>query len=354
MPNRRYPQKTPEEKKAEIQALTSQMDQAIDGYFVDPEKLKQYLSFMSQFYRYSPANVALIQRQFPGAVAVGSYPFWKSKSYTVRKGEHGQKVWVPIQVPAKFRTKTGEWKPLKKATSEELRAINEGTLRQIEAHRGFTTGTVFDISQTTCPLEKLPELFPNRHITGEIKDFDRWMKGLRQVAKNLGVLIDESSPYTDGAAKGVFIPTLKKIQLNPRNTPFENATTLTHELAHASLHPVDKLGKTTMRQKEFQAEMTAYVVHSHFGIDTKNESLHYLASWTKNKTLNDKKKLIGEVHETSLSFISTLENELGREPQQRQNESSRSEASAVYSLPERSSKLSGKSKPRSASLTPSR
>lgn len=319
MSNKSSHQKTFKQKQAEIQALVSQMDQAVDSYFVDPEKLKQYLSFMSQFHRYSPANVALIEKQFPGAKAVGSFQFWKSKDYTVRKGEHGQKIWVPIQVPAKFQTKTGEWKPIRQATEAERIALEQGTLRQIEAHRGYTIGTVFDISQTTCPIEKLPELFPNRHITGEIKNFDLWTRGLRQVANTLGVTIDETRPYTFGAAKGVFLPKLNRIQLNPRNTSFENATVLTHELAHAALHPQDKRAKTTVREREFQAEMTAYVVHAHFGVDTQNESLHYLASWTKNKTLADKKKLIGEVHETSLNFITTLESELAKGKEEGRN-----------------------------------
>ncbi|MFT8389963.1 MAG: ArdC-like ssDNA-binding domain-containing protein [Sporolactobacillus sp.] len=346
MPNKSTRQKTYKQKQAEVKALSSQMDRAVGSYFDNPEKLKQYLSFMSQFHRYSPANVALIEKQFPGAEAVGSFQFWKSKGYAVRKGEHGEKIWVPIPVPAKFQTKTGEWKSVRQATAQEKVALEQGALRQIEAHRGYTVGTVFDISQTTCPIEKLPELFPNRHVTGEIKAFDHWKRGLREIAKKLGVTIDETSPYTSGAAKGVFIPRLNKIQLNPRNTPFENATVLTHELAHAALHPLGKSLKTTVGEKEFQAEMTAYVVHAHFGIDTENESLRYLASWTKDKTLADKKKLIGEVHETSLSFISTLETELAKGKEREVGGAKKANNLPAYSLPARPSKANVSSRHR--------
>lgn len=306
-----YPKKTDKEKQAEIHALTKQMDAAIDSYFVSPEQLKQYLTFMSQFHRFSPANVALIQKQFPGAVAVGSFPFWKAKGYAVRKGEHGQKIWVPMQLQAKFRTKTGDWKPLKQATPEEQRAIEQGALRQLPARKGYTIGTVFDVSQTDCPPEKLPEVFPNRHVTGELKQEGAWMQGLHQLATDLGVTLDESSPYPFGAARGVFISSRHTIQLNPRNTPFENATVLTHELTHAALHGKGKDATAlTPADKEFQAEMTAYVVHAHFGIETRNESLLYLAGWVKGKSLTDKKQMMGEVHETSLRFIQTLEKAL--------------------------------------------
>lgn len=306
-----YPKKTDKEKQAEIHALTKQMDAAIDSYFVSPEQLKQYLTFMSQFQRFSPANVALIQKQFPGASAVGSFQFWKSKGYAVRKGEHGQKIWVPMQLQAKFRTKTGDWKPLKQATPEEQRAIEAGALRHMPARKGYTIGTVFDVSQTNCPPEKLPELFPNRHVTGELKQEGAWMQGLHHIATDLGVTLDVTSPFTKGTAKGVFYPHLNTIQLNPRNTAFENATVLTHELAHAALHgQTQPSTAVTLADKEFQAELTAYVVHRHFGLDTQNESLRYLATWTKGKTLTDKKQMMGEVHETSLRFIQTLEKAL--------------------------------------------
>lgn len=51
------------------------MADAVDSYFETPEQMKEYLNFMSQFYDYSPRNVAIKQNQFPGTTAVGSYKF---------------------------------------------------------------------------------------------------------------------------------------------------------------------------------------------------------------------------------------------------------------------------------------
>ena len=83
-----------------------------------------------------------------------------------------------------------------------------------------------------------------------------------------------------------------------------------HELTHAKLHTVDNLGKYKTHEKEFQAELTAYTVCSHFGIDTSEYSLQYLNSWIKDKELNDKKELLKEVRETAVEYIETLENVL--------------------------------------------
>lgn len=303
-----YHQKTFQEKQEEVKKLTESMDRAIENYFVSPEKMTQYLHFMSQFYRYSPGNMALIHSQFEGAQGVGSFKFWKDKGYNVIKGEHGIKLWVPVRLAPKYQNEQGEWKPIKEASPTERIKIQSGTLKSVPERTGFTTGHVFDISQTNCPPEKIPELFPNRHTPGEIKDFEAYLKGLHGVAKYLEVEILPHPPYELGAAKGAYFPDEHVLALNPRDTDFERATVLAHELAHAALHSKENEGrKLSTAEKEFQAEMTAYVVNEHFGIDAKKESLKYLSGWTKGKTLEDKKVLLGEVHQTALRFIQTIE-----------------------------------------------
>ena len=73
---------------------------------------------------------------------------------------------------------------------------------------------------------------------------------------------------------------------------------------------MDKLDKYETHEKEFQAELTAYTVCSHFGIDTSDYSLKYLHDWSQNKTLKDKKQLLKEVRETTVAYIEILEETL--------------------------------------------
>ncbi|RPK03122.1 ArdC-like ssDNA-binding domain-containing protein [Priestia endophytica] len=82
-----YKKKLVEEKKKEVENLTKNMEKRIEQHFHSPQDLKEYLQFMGKFYQYSISNVALIQSQFPGAQAVGSFAFWKSKGFSVQKGE---------------------------------------------------------------------------------------------------------------------------------------------------------------------------------------------------------------------------------------------------------------------------
>ncbi|MED1436348.1 LPD25 domain-containing protein [Bacillus mycoides] len=312
---KKYPMKSPEEKKEAVQALTKKMEKSIEGYFRTPGDLKDYLSFMAKFYHYSPSNISLIQSQFEGARAVGSFSFWKEKGFPVKKGEKGIKILVPNRTIAKFKDKEGTWKTVTKASEEEKKQIEAKSVEVIPGRLYFAVGHVFDASQTNVKAEDLPRIFPNRWLEGSVKDYKSLYRGMEAVAEKNGVKIIEPKQEL-GVAKGVSYTLTKEVALNPRNSELQNVKTLLHELAHAKLHTAETHMNYTAPEKEFQAEMTAYAVSSYFGIDTSEYSLGYLASWTQGKEMKDKTKLLKEVHETSVEFIETIESSLEKEKQQ--------------------------------------
>ncbi|MEN1938275.1 ImmA/IrrE family metallo-endopeptidase [Paenibacillus sp. 102] len=304
-----------EEKKQKVVALTKKMEKSIEGYFRSPEDLKEYLSFMAKFYRYSPSNIALIQNQFEGSRAVGSFSFWKEKGFSVKKGEKGIQILVPNQTTTKFKGKDGTWKPIAKANEEEKKQIESKSVEVKPGRLYFSVGYVFDVSQTNAKAEDLPRIFPNRWLEGTVKDYKSLYKGMEAIAEKNGVKIIEPK-HELGVAKGVSYTLTKEVALNPRNSELQNVKTLFHELAHAKLHTAETHMSYTAPEKEFQAEMTAYTVSSYFGIDTSEYSLGYLANWTQGKELKEKSKLLKEVHETSTEFIETIEEILEKEKEQ--------------------------------------
>ncbi|PFJ97717.1 hypothetical protein COI97_19945 [Bacillus cereus] len=312
---KKYQTKSPEEKKEAVQALTKKMEKSIEGYFRTPGDLKDYLSFMAKFYQYSPSNISLIQSQFEGAKAVGSFSFWKEKGFAVTKGEKGIQILVPNRTIAKFKDKEGTWKTVTKASEEEKKQIESKSVEVKPGRLYFAVGHVFDVSQTSAKAEDLPRIFPNRWLEGSVKDYKSLYRGMEAVAEKNGVKI--IAPKAElGVAKGVSYTLTKEVALNPRNSELQNVKTLLHELAHAKLHTAETHLNYTAPEKEFQAEMTAYAVSSYFGIDTSEYSLGYLASWTQGKEMKDKTKLLKEVHETSIEFIETIENTLEKEKEQ--------------------------------------
>ncbi|WP_144573046.1 LPD25 domain-containing protein [Bacillus cereus] len=309
---KKYQTKSPEEKKEAVQALTKKMEKSVEGYFRTPGDLKEYLTFMAKFYHYSPSNISLIQSQFQGASAVGSFSFWKEKGFPVKKGEKGIKILVPNRTVAKFKDKDGTWKSVTKASEQEKKQIESKSVEVKPGRLYFAVGHVFDLSQTNAKAEDLPRIFPNRWLDGSVTDYKSLYKGMEAIAEKNGVKIIEPKQEL-GVAKGVSYTLTKEVALNPRNSELQNVKTLLHELAHAKLHTAETHMNYTAPEKEFQAEMTAYAVSSYFGIDTSEYSLGYLASWTQGKEMKDKTKLLKEVHETSIEFIETIESSLEKE-----------------------------------------
>ncbi|PEI46977.1 ArdC-like ssDNA-binding domain-containing protein, partial [Bacillus pseudomycoides] len=227
-----------EEKKQKVEALTKKMEKSIEGYFRSSGDLKEYLSFMAKFHRYSPSNIALIQSQFEGSRAVGSFSFWKEKGFTVQKGEKGIQILVPNRTTAKFKDKAGIWKPVAKASAEEKKQIDSKSIEVKPGRLYFSVGYVFDVSQTNAKSEDLPRIFPNRWLEGSVQDYKSLYKGMEAIAEKNGVKIIEPK-HELGVAKGVSYTLTKEVALNPRNSELQNVKTLLHELAHAKLHTVE-------------------------------------------------------------------------------------------------------------------
>ncbi|WP_133015749.1 ImmA/IrrE family metallo-endopeptidase [Clostridium cuniculi] len=304
-----YKRKSKEEKEKEVNELIEKANAGIENCFTTPENLKELLNYMSKFYNYSLRNASLIQEQFCGALAVGSYSFWKEKGFTVNKGEKGIKILVPNKLSDYFINEKGEEVKLSKATTEEKKLIEQGEIEVRQGKLIFNQGYVFEVSQTNAKSEDLPKIFPNRWIEGEVKDYDLMYKAMENIAKKIGVKIIEPKDEL-GAVKGVSYPATKEVALNPRNTQLQNVKTLIHELTHAKLHTMETRDNYTTNAKEFQAEMAAYVVCSYFGLDTSEYSFRYINSWTKDVELKDKEKLINEVRETVKEYIEVIEKTL--------------------------------------------
>lgn len=350
----KYSKRSPEAIQEEIAALTTSSLEHIKDYSDSPQERLKLLDFMGNFYQYSLRNQLLIQSQFPGASGVGSFGFFKKMGFSVKKGEKGIRILQP-NPQTYFKTKAGETKRLTDATPEEKKALDRKELKQ-HTVTYYKLTSVFDISQTTAGPEDYPKLFPNRPFSFEIKDPQLLKEldlGLKQVADKLNVPINdrENSLFHIqelGSAKGAFITNnhgQKEIFLSHRLSEEERIPTLIHELAHAALHDPKNLpdqGYWTTENvtsadasiKELQAEMVSYVVTKHYGIDTSEEAIHYMASWTKHlSTLEEKEEpaqllILEDIQRTAKQFVETIEaslsqnlsrenlvtNELEREP----------------------------------------
>ncbi len=119
-----------------VDLLVEQANKKIDKVFNSPEDIKEYLSFMSKFYNYSFKNSILIEEQFRGARAVGSFAFWKEKGYVVNKGEKGIKILVPTKLGDRFEAEDGTIKLVSKATERE-KSLNKRDEIRVYSRKNF-------------------------------------------------------------------------------------------------------------------------------------------------------------------------------------------------------------------------
>ncbi len=359
--------------------------QKVREYTETPERLEEYLNFMSKFPELSPRNVALIQEQWPGANAVATYNQWQSmgevlgitsdqvfetrNTYTNKKTGRTREVvhnnlsvktgekshitlfrpmmveMIPVLDENGNQVKNGKGNPkykrLSEATPEEKALKKEGKLKsrffqERDSNTGlakFATYKVFELSQTTLKPEFYPKAMPNRHYDFNM-DYIRTkevLEGLSDYAKDIGVTIYQDDAKELKSAKGAFYPDEQKILLNPDNTPGEVIATTIHELAHASLHNPKFANSykedVSKDRRELEAEMTSYLVSKHFGLDTSEKAIRYMAIWTDNLTSLDDQQLaqsMKRIHGTVSKIVKSVEQhtkpyQLNRQVVQNQN-----------------------------------
>jgi hypothetical protein len=342
--------------------------QKIREFTRSPEALAEYMDFMSKFPQLSPRNVALIQEQWQGANAVATYNQWQALGKTLgiksedvietrntytnkRTGEtkevvhqglsvkSGEKAQITLFRPlmakmipvlddqgnqVKNSKGNPKFKKISEATPQEKALLKEGKLKVVQFQERdqetglpkFTTYKVFELSQTTLKPESYPKAMPNRQYqfdTDQVKTKEV-LDGLSDYAGTLGVHLLRDEVHELGNAKGAFYPGEQKILLNPNNLPGEQIATTIHELAHATLHNPKftayyKEDVSTLR-KELEAEMTSHLVSKHFGLDTSEAAIDYMAGWTKNLTQLDDKQLaesMKRIHQTVSKMVKHIE-----------------------------------------------
>ena len=342
--------------------------QKVREYTETPERLEEYLNFMSKFPELSPRNVALIQEQWPGASAVATYNQWQSmgevlgitseqvfetrNTYTNKKTGRTREVihnnlsvktgekshitlfrpmmveMIPVLDENGNQVKNGKGNPkykrLSEATPEEKALKKEGKLKsrlfqERDSKTGlakFATYKVFELSQTTLKPEFYPKAMPNRHYDFNMDHIrtKEVLEGLSDYAKGIGVTIYQDDAKELRSAKGSFYPDEQKILLNPDNTPGEVVATTIHELAHATLHNPKFANSykedVSKDRRELEAEMTSYLVSKHFGLDTSEKAIRYMAIWTDNLTSLDDQQLaqsMKRIHGTVSKIVKSVE-----------------------------------------------
>lgn len=299
-----------------IEQLTDQMNDRIQSYQEKPEEELELLNYMRKFYKYSIKNTMMIESQYRGAYGVASYKEHQKNGYQVQKGQKAIRIMAPV-IKDRFINEQGKIKDLRYATKREKELIKKGKLEVIRNDVvSFRAVPVFDITQTDCPVEDYPKLYPNRpqnfEFKGSLEQFNNFYQAINEYAENKNINIAHET-MSDGAQKGYYAPNENRIALRDDLSIQEQAKVLLHEIGHAEMHnhrtmkDKDKELQTTPI-KEYQAEMLAYLVSSTFELDTEDYSIRYLNNWTSKADIKPEtyKQSIEEVKEVAKNLIENV------------------------------------------------
>lgn len=253
----------------------------------DSREYQNYLKTMARFPSYSMKNTLLIFRQYPHATFVAGYRSWqKDFGRYVRKGEKGIRILAPYilkdQAPENGNSEISD----KENQNEQASAQNsqkevknrQGTGEK-KTRIGYQTIHVFDISQTEG--KPLPSL-ETRLLTSDVEAYESLFEALCALTP-FRVQLCDLEPGLNGLTRY----TTSTILLERSLPQLQTIKTLLHEITHSRLHNPLLCGEEEMDRlqdkavKETEAESTAFVVASYFGLDTSGFSFPYLVLWSE-------------------------------------------------------------------------
>lgn len=203
--------------------------------------LREWLRMVGRFHRYSIYNTWLILLQRPGATLVAGYRTWQKLGRQVRRGEKG----IAILIPRRYKV--------------EVIDPETGEVRE-EEKVYFTTGYVFDVSQTEGkPLPPPPGGLPDGDGGEELA------RRLEELAARRGIAVEEKEQLFSPDGRPAVGQSLGgRIRLRAGLSPLARAAVLAHEIAHELLHRQHAVSR---EEAEVEAEAVAYAVLAHFGFE---------------------------------------------------------------------------------------
>ena len=292
-----------------IKEIVTGIEAGIQDLF-QSDKFADYLRTMSRFHNYSYNNTILIHMQMPSATHVAGFNKWKNQfGRHVKKGEKGLTIIAPT--PFKKRIEEMKLDPDTRAPvlDHDGNVIMEE--REIEIPL-FRPVKVFDVSQTEG--RPLPSLVSS--LTGDVQQYEAFMEALRRTSP-VPIMF---KPLREGL-DGFLSLNDQTITIREGMSQVQTVCAAVHEITHAMLHnreqerlsaaagteQAEKLKPKDQNTEEVEAESVSYTVCQYYGIETSANSLGYIATWSKDKSLPELKASLETISKTANILITSID-----------------------------------------------
>ena len=274
------------------------------------DKFADYLRTMSRFHNYSYNNTILIHMQMPSATHVAGFNKWKNQfGRHVKKGERG----LTVIAPTPFKKRVEEMKLDPDTRAPVLDSDGNIVMEEREIKIPlFRPVKVFDVSQTEG--RPLPSLVSP--LTGDVQQYEAFMEALRRTSP----VPMQFKPLREGL-DGFFNLKDQTITIREDMSQVQTVCAAVHEITHAMLHnrekerlsavagteQAEKIKPKDRNTEEVEAESVSYTVCQYYGIETSSNSLGYIATWSKDKTLPELKSSLETISKTANILITSID-----------------------------------------------
>ena len=295
--------------REQIKQIVAGIEDSIQELF-QSERYLDYLRTMSRFHTYSLNNTILIHMQMPNATHVAGYNKWKNQfGRHVKQGEKG----LTIIAPTPFKRKIEEMKLDPDTKAPVLDGDGNVVMEEREVEIPlFKPVKVFDVSQTEgAPL---PSLVSN--LTGDVQQYEAFMEALRRASP----VPVQFKPLREGL-DGFLNPQDQTITIREGMSQVQTVCAAVHEITHAMLHNRERdqaaaaAGNTDQElpkpkdknTREVEAESVSYTVCQYYGIETSANSLGYIATWSRDRSLPELKASLETITKTANVLITSID-----------------------------------------------
>lgn len=246
----------------------------LKNYHKNPEHMVEFFEFSSRFYNYSINNTILIYSQNKEASFVQGFNAWKKMGYSVKRGQHGMDIWMPVQMT--YLKIDGSWVRLSNIEDEKIKEDYKAGKIESRQTLGFRLGKTYDISQTTCPLEHYPNFFMVGRNSREHAEMLQGLVNYNEKHLNTRVVFEDlNSMYL----KGFNVVGKNEIHVNNMFGETQQLSTLIHETGHQILHQDKELLRNRPRI-EFEADAFSIMAHTYLGLDIEeNRKAHMVKNF---------------------------------------------------------------------------
>ena len=292
-----------------MKEITDRLEHGIMGVF-ESGRYTDYLQTLSKFHNYSFNNTMLIAMQ--GGTFVKGYQQWKNEfDRHVKANEKSIKILAPSPYKVKREVEKIDPQTGKTVIGRDGKPVTETKEIQIPA---FKVVSVFDVSQTEG--KEIPGITDNE-LTGDVEQY-----------RDFFTALERTSPFAmgfealEGTVKGRCFYDEQRIAINEGMSELQNVKTAIHEIAHATLHNIDRDApeRPDRSTREVQAESVAYTVCQHYGLDTSDYSFNYIATWSSGRELAELKNSLATIRSTAAELINTIDGHLAEIRKEREAE----------------------------------